>query len=198
MSEWEEIIKESFIGSLWSEEFEELSYDKGALYLLTREEKKQVRSNVSWKEVEALVKRLAEDCGKKFDDLTPLLRLRVGNIGLVAMRYPYGRNSCTLMKMGCELPDWISDIREWDTLIQLKETHSKLGVKGEVFLVSKFAVDIQTDKLKYIISTLVQSGNDMGVGAISYVVTKADIAQFFTKMDDDFDTYKQEVLGEIG
>lgn len=198
MSKWEEIIRDSFIGSLWAEEFEELSWDKGMIYLLTEEEKKQVRSNVSWEDVEALVKRLAEDCGKKFDALTPLLRLRVGNIGLVAMRYPYGQNSCTLMKIGCVLPDWISDIREWDTLIQLKETHSKLGVKGEVFLVSKFAVDIQTDKLKYIISTLVQSGNDMGVGAISYVVTKEDIAQFFTKMDDDFDTYKQEVLGEIG
>lgn len=174
---WTEIIEDSFVGSLWEEEFEEISYGKGVLYILTGEEKKKVRSDVSWEEVEALVKRLAEVCGKTFDGADPLLRLRVGNIGLVATRGDALGQTCALMKVGCVLPDWIRDVRLGHTVVEVKETDARLGEKGQTFLVVNKVWDMQTNNVKYILSKRGYAGEDMRIS--SFAVTKEELIRLF-------------------
>lgn len=198
MNTWEEVIEDSFISSLWQSECTEVDYIQGIVYVTTKGEKKQALTGIPWEEAEGFVKQLAKVCGNTFGETSYLLIEKVGDIRLSATKNPNIPEDVRFSLVRGEVrtadSSWIETVEVRETLMTLKDGHRLLGKKGQMFLVTKIAVDIQTETLKYMVSTVMQEGNRLGVGTIPYVVTKEEVKQFFQPMKKDFNTYLKDFI----
>ncbi|PER55748.1 hypothetical protein CN495_08315 [Bacillus thuringiensis] len=203
MSKWEEIIGDSFIGSVWQSGCTEIDYIQGAVYTTADGEKKQSLTGIPWEEAERFVKQLAQDCGTTFGETSYLLMEKTDGIRLSATKNPMVpedvRFSISRDEVKKVAPSWVDAVEVQKTLLRLKDEHKLIGKKGQLFLVTKIAVDVQTETLKYVVSRVIQEGNRLGIGTIPYAVTKEEVAQFFSPVKQDYDAYKKDFiyLGEI-
>jgi hypothetical protein len=81
---------------------------------------------------------------------------------------------------------WIKEISVWETLFELKESNSSLGLKGQIFFATDFAKDLETGKFKTVIAYTVFNGMDLGKGIASFIATDEQLNENFTLIGKSF------------
>lgn len=84
-------------------------------------------------------------------------------------------------------------MQKWHTLLELKETHKKLGLKGTIFFIVDFPMDIETDELKYMIANPTFTGLGVGTGLFSFVLSEEKINELFIVIDKTFNEHANEL-----
>ena len=84
-------------------------------------------------------------------------------------------------------------MKRWDTILELKENHHVIGLKGMYFFIVDFVRDLKTPDLKYVISTPTFSGMGVGPGIASFVLDKEELECFFVPIEKTFDEYQREL-----
>lgn len=84
-------------------------------------------------------------------------------------------------------------MQAWHTLLELKEDHKELGLKGWVYFISDFPKNIETGELDYVLHQPTFTGLGVGTGAVSFVVKDHQINEFFNVLDKTFEDYAEEL-----
>lgn len=87
-------------------------------------------------------------------------------------------------------------LRKWGTLLELKKDHPKIGLKGWIFFIVDFPMNIDTGKLEYVLAQPTFTGLGVSTGISSYVLKKEQVEQLFTVLEQTFNEYAKEMEDE--
>jgi hypothetical protein len=84
-------------------------------------------------------------------------------------------------------------LQRWNTLLELKENHKSLGLKGWVFFIVDFPINLETNEMEYVIAQPTFTGLGVTTGISTYVLKREKISELFEVMDKNFQEYAQEL-----
>lgn len=84
-------------------------------------------------------------------------------------------------------------MQRWHTLLELKENHKNLGLKGWIFFIVDFPMNITSGELDYVIAQPTFTGVGVGTGISSYVLKEDEINKFFNILDKTFNEHAKEL-----
>lgn len=84
-------------------------------------------------------------------------------------------------------------MKKWHTLLELKQDHSKLGLKGTIFFIVDFPFNIETDELNYVLAQPTFTGIGVSTGILSFVLKKERILENFNTLEKTFHQYAEEM-----
>lgn len=84
-------------------------------------------------------------------------------------------------------------LQRWHTLLELKENHKSLGLKGWVFFIVDFPINLETNVLEYVIAQPTFTGLGVTTGILSYTLKREKINEIFTVSKKTFEEYAKEL-----
>jgi hypothetical protein len=84
-------------------------------------------------------------------------------------------------------------LQRWHTLLELKENHKSLGLKGWVFFIVDFPINLETSELEYVIAQPTFTGLGVTTGISTYVLKKEKIRGMFNVLEKNFQEYAKEL-----
>jgi hypothetical protein len=84
-------------------------------------------------------------------------------------------------------------LKRWHTLLELKENHKSLGLKGWVFFIVDFPINLETNVLEYVIAQPTFTGVGVTTGILSYTLKREKISEMFTVSKKTFEEYAKEL-----
>lgn len=84
-------------------------------------------------------------------------------------------------------------MEKWHTLLELKEDHNRLGLKGMIFFIVDFPINIETEELEYVVTQPTFTGIGVSTGILSYVLKEEKIKELFVVVDKGFEQYAKDM-----
>lgn len=84
-------------------------------------------------------------------------------------------------------------LQRWHTLLELKENNKSLGLKGWVFFIVDFPINLETNELEYVIAQPTFTGLGVTTGISTYVLKKEKISEMFNVLEKNFEEYAKEL-----
>ncbi|MCA1064686.1 hypothetical protein QTG56_24050 (plasmid) [Rossellomorea sp. AcN35-11] len=84
-------------------------------------------------------------------------------------------------------------MKRWSTLLELKEDHKSLGVKGQIFFIVDFPRSLESGELLFMIAQPTFTGLGVSPGILSFVLKKEQVIDLFSIMDQTFQQYAKEL-----
>lgn len=89
------------------------------------------------------------------------------------------------------------DYQKWHTLLELKENHPKLGLKGWIFFIVDFGWDLNTNELKCVVSYPTFTGIGVSAGLTSYIINQKELEELFNPIDKTLEEYAEELENDF-